>query len=119
MRQIMTDRELEIRIRRQESFLLAQDSQFLGMLSSNRYQYDSVMNEYGTYGSKYSTTSIFNQYGRYGSPYALYSPFNPYTSTPPKIILRGKNIGVLTMNTYLQNGLNPHHLFDWIRKNRL
>lgn len=54
----MTDRELEIRIRRQESFLLAQDSQFLGMLSSNRYQYDSVMNEYGIYGSKYSTTSI-------------------------------------------------------------
>ena len=53
-----------MRVRRQESFLLAQDGQFLGMLSSNKYQSDSVMNEYGSYGSKYSSTSIFNQYGQ-------------------------------------------------------
>lgn len=58
----MTQGEYEMRVRRQESFLLAQDGQFLGMLSSNKYQSDSVMNEYG---SKYSSTSIFNQYGQY------------------------------------------------------
>lgn len=81
----MTQGEFEMRVRRQESFLLAQDGQFLGMLSSNKYQSDSVMNEYGSYGSKYSSTSIFNQYGQYGSRYATYSPFNPYTSTPPQI----------------------------------
>lgn len=57
----MTQGEYEMRVRRQESFLLAQDGQFLGMLSSNKYQSDSVMNEYG---SKYSSTSIFNQYGQ-------------------------------------------------------
>lgn len=55
----MTQGEYEMRVRRQESFLLAQDGQFLGMLSSNKYQSDSVMNKYG---SKYSSTSIFNQY---------------------------------------------------------
>lgn len=115
----MTDRELEIRIRQQESFLLAQNGQFLGMLSSNKYQSDSVMNIYGMYGSKYSSTSIFNQYGQYGNQYASYSPFNPYTNTPPKIILRGRFVGVLTMNTSMQNRLDPHHLFDWILKNRL
>ena len=60
----MTQGEYEMRVRRQESFLLAQDGQFLGMLSSNKYQSDSVMNEYGSYGSKYSLTSIFNQYGQ-------------------------------------------------------
>ena len=60
----MTQGEYEMRVRRQESFLLAQDGQFLGMLSSNKYQSDSVMNEYGSYGSKYSSTSIFNQYGQ-------------------------------------------------------
>lgn len=85
----MTQGEFEMRVRRQESFLLAQDGQFLGMLSSNKYQSDSVINKYGSYGSKYSSTSIFNQYGQYGSRYATYSPFNPYTSTPPQIILRG------------------------------
>ena len=54
----MTQGEYKMRVRRQESFLLAQDGQFLGMLSSNKYQSDSVMNEYGSYGSKYSSTSI-------------------------------------------------------------
>lgn len=101
----MTQGEYEMRVRRQESFLLAQDGQFLGMLSSNKYQSDSVMNEYGSYGSKYSSTSIFNQYGQYGSRYASYSPFNPYISTPPQIILRGQLVGFLSSNDFLQNRL--------------
>lgn len=115
----MTDGEFGMRIRRQESFLLAQDGQFLGILSSNKYQTDSVMNEYGTYGSKYSSTSIFNQYSQYGSRYGFYSPFNPYTSTPPQIILKGQWVGLLTANTFLQNRLDPHQLFDWIYDNGL
>lgn len=115
----MTDGEFKMRIRRQESFLLAQDGQFLGTLSSNKYQTDSVMNEYGTYGSKYSSTSIFNQYSQYGSRYGFYSPFNPYTSTPPQIILKGQWVGLLTANTFLQNRLDPHQLFDWIYDNGL
>lgn len=115
----MTDGEFEMRIRRQESFLLAQDGQFLGILSSNKYQTDSVMNEYGTYGSKYSSTSIFNQYSQYGSRYGFYSPFNPYTSTPLQIILKGQWVGLLTANTFLQNRLDPHQLFDWIYDNGL
>lgn len=115
----MTQGEYEMRVRRQESFLLAQDGQFLGLLSSDKYLPDSVMNEYGNYGNLYSSTSIFNQYGQYGSRYACYSPFNPYTSTPPKIILRGKWVGLLTTNSFLLNGLDPHQLIDWIIDNRL
>lgn len=115
----MLQGEYDLRVRRQESFLLAQDGQFLGMLSSNKYQTDSIMNEYGVYGSKYSTTSIFNQHSRYGSPYASYSAFNPNTSTPPLIILRGQFFGALSMNTHLQNSLNPYLLFNFIRDNRL
>ena len=115
----MTQGEYEMRVRRQESFLLAQDGQFLGILSSNKYQLDSIMNEYGSYGSKYSSTSIFNQYSKYGSSYGFYSPFNPYTSTPPQIILRGIWIGLLTTNTILQNRLDPHQLFDWMSENGL
>lgn len=66
----MTDSELQIRIRRGESFLVADDGQFLGRLSSNRFMTESVMNEYGPFGSKYSSTSIFNVYSQYGSEYA-------------------------------------------------
>lgn len=115
----MTQGEYEMRVRRQESFLLAQDGQFLGILSSNRYQLDSVMNEYGSYGSRFSSTSIFNQYCQYGSKLGFYSPFNPHTKTPPKIIFKGQWIGLLTMNTFLQNRLDPHQLFDWIYDNGL
>ena len=115
----MTDSELQIRIRRGESFLVAADGQFLGMLSSNRYKTDSVMNEYGGYGSKYSSTSIFNTYSQYGSEYSQLSAFNPYTQTPPRIFLRGNLVGYLTANQYKPNSLDPHKLFDYIINNGL
>lgn len=115
----MTQSEYDTRVGRHESFLMAQDGQFLGTLTSNKYQFDSVMNPYGRYGSKYSSTSIFNQYGRYGGRFAQYSPFNPYTRTPPKIIFEGNCVGLLTINENIINGLNPECLFCWIRNKKL
>lgn len=41
---------------------------YLGRLSTNRYDPDSTSNPYGKYGSKYSPTSINNKYGA-GNPY--------------------------------------------------
>ena len=110
----MTDAELQIRIRRGESFLVAADGQFLGLLSSNQYCSEGVMNQYGLYGSKYSSTSIFNKYSSYGSEYNQLSPFNPYSQTPPKIFLRGQYVGFLSVNRFLSNRLDPHQLFDFI-----
>lgn len=110
----MTEAELQIRIRRTESFLVASDGQFLGQLSSNCYLSESVMNEYGTYGSKYSSFSIFNKYGTYGSQYNFLSPFSQYSLTPPKIFLRGLFAGYLTVNNSIQNRVDPHLLFDYI-----
>lgn len=110
----MTKYELEIRKKRCESFLVAADGQYLGQLSSNRYQSDSITNEYGIYGSKYSSTSIYNKYGQYGSPYAPFSAFNPYTNTPPIIYLRGVKIGVLTTNDYLINSIDSCRLYEWL-----
>lgn len=115
----MTDAELNIRIRRGESFLVAADGQFLGQLSSNKYQLESVMNEYGSYGSIYSTTSIFNQYSAYGSPFNTLSPFNQYSQTPPKIYLRGVHVGFLSVNQFVTQRLDPHQLFDYIITNGL
>lgn len=82
--------------------LIASDGQFLGKLSLNRYDIDSISYEYGLYGSIYSATSFKNQYSTYGSPYSSLSPYNPYTSTPPTIYLRGQRVGFyLRTNTYL------------------
>lgn len=115
----MTDTELQLRIQRGESFLIAADGQFLGILSSNKFQTESVMNEYGLYGSRYSSTSIFNQYCKYGSEYNILSPYNRYSQTPPRIFIRGTLIGYLSANQFVNNRLDPHELFDYIYRQGL
>jgi hypothetical protein len=63
--------------------IIAQDGTYLGKLSDNRYDPDSVSNPYGRYGSPYSPTSINNPYSNYGSKYSSQSPNNPYATQAP------------------------------------
>ena len=55
----------------------AKAQQYLGRLSQNRYNADSVSNPYGQYSNKYSPDSINNPYGA-GNKYSADSPNNPY-----------------------------------------
>lgn len=107
------------RIRRSESFIVADDGQFLGKLSLNVYDAESILNPYGIYGSLFSSTSIRNQYSIYGSPYSSLSPFNPYTSTPPTVYLHGKKVGVLSVNSFLYQKIDPNRIEEWMRYNNL
>lgn len=66
--------------------IVAQDGTYLGKLSANRYDPDSVSNPYGRYGSRYSPTSINNPYSPYGSPYSPRSANNPYATQAPALI---------------------------------
>lgn len=117
---MMQTQDLAKRIQQQESFLLANDGQYLGKLSLNRFDSDSIMNQYGLYGNPYSSTSIFNKYSNYGSPYSSLSPFNFYTSMPPTIYLYGQIIGFLTKNPYLgQRNVDPDDLILWMQNNNL
>jgi hypothetical protein len=93
------------------STLLAADGTYVGKVSSNKYDSDSICNAYGSYGSKYATKSVRNTYGSYGSPYATYSAYNPYTSTPPAIYYSGRIVGYLTKNRFLNGALDPDTLF--------
>lgn len=68
-----------------EPIIVSEDGKYLGKLSGNRYDPDSVSNPYGRYGSKYSPDSINNEYGRYGSRYSNESPNNPYATSAPRI----------------------------------
>jgi hypothetical protein len=63
--------------------IIAADGQYLGRLSANPYDPDSVSNPYGQYGSPYSPTSINNPYSQYGSRYSPMSPNNPYATEAP------------------------------------
>lgn len=70
----------------QPPILVSPNGQYLGNLSANRYDPNSVSNPYGQYGSPYSPNSINNPYGKYGSPYSPYSANNPYATSAPRII---------------------------------
>jgi hypothetical protein len=59
---------------------------YLGKLSANPYDQDSISNPYGKYGSPYSQNSVNNPYGTYGSPYSNYSATNPYATSAPVIV---------------------------------
>ena len=103
---------------RGRSYLLGQDAQFLGRISSNAFDKNSILNQYGPYGSPYSKSSIFNEYSPYGSPYGQYSINNPYCSTPPELYINDKKIGVVTKNKILPDGI-PTEGFMYTLKNNI
>ncbi len=112
--------EFSRRIANRESFLIANDTQFLGKLTLNKYDNESIFNQYGNYGSKYAALSIFNQYGNYGSKYSSLSPYNAYTSTPPTIYLKGIYYGYLSKNKYIgAKIIDPDELLEWLNHNNL
>lgn len=82
---------------------------YLGRLSSNRYDPESVSNPYSTYGSPYSTRSVVNPYSSYGSPYSPRSWRNPYTTGGPGLYSQdGTYLGRLNSNRYDPNSVaNP------------
>jgi hypothetical protein len=53
--------------------LYSRDGQYLGKVSNNKFDSESISNPYGKYGSKYSSTSINNDYSKYGSDYSTQS----------------------------------------------
>lgn len=109
-----------------DSYLIAQDGQFLGRITDNLYDRESMSNQYGPYGSVYSPTSIFNQYSQYGSPYGVYSPYNQYSNTPPKLFIGGRFIGYITSNQYVSPRISARafvytlrNRIDWLLKGKV
>ena len=100
------------------SYLEAQNDQFLGKIVPNRYDRNSILNEYGPFGSRYSATSIFNQYSDYGSQYGQNSVNNPYCSTPPRLIINGRLLGFVTLNQHVANAI-PTEAFLYTLRNDL
>jgi len=70
----------------QSPIVVSRDGKYLGNLSSNPYDPNSIANPYGRYGSPYQSDSVNNPYGRYGSPYSNQSANNPYATQAPIVI---------------------------------
>lgn len=93
--------ELEAR----SAFLRAQNEEqtFLGKISLDRFDRNSLSREYGNFGDRLSTRSILNPYSIYGSSTSPYSAFNPNSFSPPEIVVYDEEgtavvIGYLTVN---------------------
>jgi hypothetical protein len=61
------------------------DGRYLGNLSANPYDPNSISNPFGRYGSPYSPDSVNNPYFLYGSPFSPYSARNPFATSPPQV----------------------------------
>lgn len=113
----MTDTKASSTIDPSQMYIFSNDGKvFLGTLSLNTYDSNSIFNQYGNHGSKYSSTSIYNTYGTYGSRYSTYSAYNPYTSTPPVLVYQGKIRGYVTTNKYLSSQfVSPANLWNFAK----
>lgn len=89
--------------------LRAADGTYLGELSNNPFDPNSVSNPFGKYGSPFSPDSVNNPYGKYGSKFSDQSATNPYTTQAPTIVTpNGQALGQLSANPYLTNSTaNP------------
>jgi hypothetical protein len=100
------------------ALLIAEDGQFLGKITTNAIDSQSLLNNLGRYGSELSSTSIFNELSRYGGEIARLSPFNSITSTPPRIFKGNAFVGYLTTNRTKSPRIDPHALIGWLKANQ-
>ncbi len=91
--------------------IVASDGQYLGKISQNVVDSESITNVVGTYGSIVSSTSIFNIVGSYGSIVSSKSPFNIVASNPPQILDKNGNFyAFLTKNVVKSPRVDPDEL---------
>lgn len=93
--------------------LYAPDGTFLGNINTNRFDADSLTNQFGAYGSKYNSASIFNKFGEYGSPYGANSPYNQY-GRPLKVVKDGVVLAEISKNRYYGNSIDPDDFMNWL-----
>jgi len=67
-------------------YLVSPQGQYLGNLNSNRFDPNSVANQFGRYGSRFSPDSINNEFGRWGSRFSPDGVRNPFATGGPRIM---------------------------------
>jgi hypothetical protein len=87
--------------------LVASDGTFLGIITWNEYDPNSIFNSVGRYGSSVSPTSIWNDVCQYGSDISSKSAFNDLASSPPLLVRDETVIGYLTLNISKRGAIHP------------
>ncbi|MBK6899547.1 MAG: hypothetical protein IPH09_09855 [bacterium] len=86
---------------------------YLGNLSANQNDPNSVSNPYGAYGSTVAPNGINNPYSNSGSLYSPQSVANPNATNPPIIVGQdGQYLGRLSTNKYGPESVsNPYGVY--------
>lgn len=96
--------------------IVADDGEFLGIISRNAIDAKSILNEIGKHGSQIGAASIFNAIGKYGSDISALSPFCEIASKPPKLFNKeGKFVAYLSQNSLKTPRVDPHALIGWLK----
>jgi hypothetical protein len=80
--------------------LYAQNGQFLGLLSSDRHDPNSIINP-RTYGNAHNINSIYYEHGIYGGQYGQHSPYNYCCLYPPTLILQQQYVALVSKNKHI------------------
>ena len=91
--------------------LIADDGTYLGLVSSNRFESDSICNRFGDHGSRFASDSVRNRFSTYGSSFGFQSAYSSYATSPPVIYVNARAIGYLTKNDSLAGAVDPDVLF--------
>jgi len=93
-------------------------NQYLGCLTCNEFNSESVFNQFGRYGSQFSSTSIWNAFSQYGSRFSSYSACNEFANSPPRVIDVTRNVfvGELTLNQFRSNAWREPVVVAWLRE---
>jgi hypothetical protein len=87
------------------------DGSYLGTITWNSVDSESLTNPIGPYGSRISGTSIFNQIGPYGSAISSLSAFNQIASDPPSVFVGEDYVAFLSVNPLISPRIDPRKLF--------
>ena len=95
--------------------IYSHNGQYLGQYNLNRFDSNSIFNQFGRYGSQFSPDSINNQFGQYGSQFSPDSARNPFTMTPPTLYNWSLPMGQapITTNPFLPFGIQPPSVPLW------
>ncbi len=76
---------------------------YLGCLTCNKHESESICNKFGRYGSDFNTDSIWNTFGTYGNEYNQISPWNEFSAHEDVPVIaddKGEFYGYFTINEH-------------------
>ncbi|MQA92171.1 MAG: hypothetical protein GEU90_18425 [Gemmatimonas sp.] len=94
--------------------VVAHDGTFVGRLSRNPADRDSLVSPSSIWGDPSASESIFNPFGLYGHVEGPLSAFNQSSPTPPRLERDGAAIQSLTVNPAISDRIDPNAVISWL-----